>query len=577
MTYKSLLLSTALLLMPFGAQSFAAGFDPVQPVLMAQATDSQEVVKQKANDKAARKAARAAKKAKRKQRKAERAAAAAGKQPKPADAKEAEASPGKTEPARKAKKATKPPKSKEPAPQKVETGTTPKTRKSATAKPKAPAKAATIAKPEVQTESVSKTADTKPKPGKKAKTKQVADPGTVAKEAEVAPASKKKADAKAQAAAKRTKKAAQKKRRKQKLIEEAENSGDSTTKNSAASKAAKISKPVDEPPAVIKDDQTREEKARLAVAERKRRKEKKRRRNELIGAAAAGVAVGVIVNELGGKVVGDEGDRLVVEREGRYFVRKDENERLRNNGARIRNEELSDGRMRTIVQRRNGVQVITERDAGGFILRRFKVLPNGDRIILVDDRAFEPSESVDFRRELPPLRVGIDRRDYVVETGDADRERLLDTLQAQPVENVERAYTLREIRDSERLRAKVRRIDLDTITFDTGSYSLTRSQVDRLGEIGGTIEEIVKERPREVFLIEGHTDAVGDELSNLTLSDRRAETIARILTDNFDVPPENMVVQGYGEQYLKIDTGGNERANRRVTVRRITPLLSASR
>ena len=33
------------------------------------------------------------------------------------------------------------------------------------------------------------------------------------------------------------------------------------------------------------------------------------------------------------------------------------------------------------------------------------------------------------------------------------------------------------------------------------------------------------------------------------------------------------MTQGYGEQYLKIDTQGPEEANRRVAVRRITPLI----
>jgi OmpA-OmpF porin, OOP family len=40
------------------------------------------------------------------------------------------------------------------------------------------------------------------------------------------------------------------------------------------------------------------------------------------------------------------------------------------------------------------------------------------------------------------------------------------------------------------------------------------------------------------------------------------------------VPPENLTTQGYGEQHLKVPTDGPERANRRVTARRITPLLS---
>ncbi|MFL5115868.1 MAG: OmpA family protein, partial [Microvirga sp.] len=60
---------------------------------------------------------------------------------------------------------------------------------------------------------------------------------------------------------------------------------------------------------------------------------------------------------------------------------------------------------------------------------------------------------------------------------------------------------------------------------------------------------------------------------NLTLSDRRAETIATILTERFQIPAENLTTQGYGEQYLKVATEAAERENRRVTLRRITPLL----
>ena len=55
-----------------------------------------------------------------------------------------------------------------------------------------------------------------------------------------------------------------------------------------------------------------------------------------------------------------------------------------------------------------------------------------------------------------------------------------------------------------------------------------------------------------------------------------AAVIAQILTKEFNVPPENISTQGYGEQFLKIQTPGPERANRRVAIRRITPLLSRS-
>ena len=59
-------------------------------------------------------------------------------------------------------------------------------------------------------------------------------------------------------------------------------------------------------------------------------------------------------------------------------------------------------------------------------------------------------------------------------------------------------------------------------------------------------------------MIEGHTDAVGNDVDNLSLSDRRAEAVAVALTEQFQVPAENLVTQGYGEQYLKVPTPGPE-------------------
>jgi outer membrane protein OmpA-like peptidoglycan-associated protein len=98
--------------------------------------------------------------------------------------------------------------------------------------------------------------------------------------------------------------------------------------------------------------------------------------------------------------------------------------------------------------------------------------------------------------------------------------------------------------------------------------------VERLAAIANGLNRAIEQNPREVFLIEGHTDAVGTDIDNLSLSDRRAESVAIVLTQQFGVPAENLSTQGYGEQYLKIPTDGPERANRRVTVRRITPLLT---
>jgi outer membrane protein OmpA-like peptidoglycan-associated protein len=85
---------------------------------------------------------------------------------------------------------------------------------------------------------------------------------------------------------------------------------------------------------------------------------------------------------------------------------------------------------------------------------------------------------------------------------------------------------------------------------------------------------IIDDNPRAVFLVEGHTDAVGNAGYNLSLSDRRAETVALALTEYFGVPPQNLVTQGYGETDLKVPVLTDERANRRASVRNITRLLN---
>jgi outer membrane protein OmpA-like peptidoglycan-associated protein len=174
----------------------------------------------------------------------------------------------------------------------------------------------------------------------------------------------------------------------------------------------------------------------------------------------------------------------------------------------------------------------------------------------------------------PQQPVGKPAIAYIVEAQDAQPDAIDDALWAAPVDYIDRPYTLDEIRYSVPLRERMPRVDLDTVTFETGSWEVAPDQVDRLTVIADSINRAVAANPSEVFLVEGHTDAVGSEIDNLSLSDRRAESVALVLTQQFAVPAENLTTQGYGEQYLKVPTQGPDRANRRVTVRRITPLLT---
>ncbi|MCT8329006.1 OmpA family protein [Albidovulum sediminis] len=281
----------------------------------------------------------------------------------------------------------------------------------------------------------------------------------------------------------------------------------------------------------------------------------------LIGLGA--IAIGAIISN-NRKVELNSGDRVVVTRpDGSYQIIKDDNALLRQPGSRVRTETFDDGSTRTTVTREDGSRIVTIRDAEYRVLRRVHIDPDGRQTLLIDDtRDFEPVDVA--RLPAPP------RDTYL--SADLTEAELRAALARE--EGFGRAFSLAQVREIREVRELVPVIDLDAITFETGSAAIRPDQARALSRLGRLIRSYVDEDPSEVFLIEGHTDAVGSAASNLALSDRRAESVALALTEYFDVPPENLVVQGYGEAFLKIPTEGDERANRRAAVRRITPLLT---
>ena len=289
----------------------------------------------------------------------------------------------------------------------------------------------------------------------------------------------------------------------------------------------------------------------------------------------------------GGEINAGAGRTIVKEADGQVTVRHDDASRFSRLGGKVNEQKGPNGTITTTVNRPDGAQVETIKDASGNILQRYRKNRDGSVEVLIG--AVEPqrgartappapkpqglSVTFDFGSRLPPLRLTIPRNDYIVESSRASRRQIEQTFAAPPVEQVERSYTLEEIRRSDRIRNKVRRVDFDTVTFELGSAVLPDDQIPQTQKVGEAMRAVLDKDPNQVFLIEGYTDAVGSDLANLALSDRRAETVAEILTYYFGIPPENLITQGYGEQFLKVETSGPERQNRRVAFRNITPLM----
>jgi len=231
--------------------------------------------------------------------------------------------------------------------------------------------------------------------------------------------------------------------------------------------------------------------------------------------------------------------------------------------------------MFTYVNRPGGIRIINITDRNGRLIRRIRRDRWGREIVIIDNRR-RAGVVIGILGAIviaaPVIALSRDR--YIVEADAAPPALLYDTLTAPPVEPLERAYSLDEIAATPNLRDRMPRIDIDTITFDTGSWEVTPEEAAKLAPIADAIRRAVEKNPNEVFMIEGHTDGVGDEVDNLSLSDRRAEAVAIVLTEQYGIPPENLTTQGYGEQQPKVQTDAAERRNRRVTVRRITPLLT---
>jgi len=278
--------------------------------------------------------------------------------------------------------------------------------------------------------------------------------------------------------------------------------------------------------------------------------------------------------QVGNQTVIREADRVIIREGGHDFIRHNEADRFRFNAREVNVEHRGNDTI-TVALRPDGSQIVTEVDPTGRLLRRVRRDAAGREVVLIDN-TFEPHGSGfgGYFIDLPPPVIRIPREVYMREVARATAADIFLTLMAPPVDRIERRYALDEIRYSESLRVRMPRVDIDTVNFESGSWEMTPDQADRLAFVAQGLVRAIQRNPREMFLVEGYWDATGNDIDNLSLSDRRAESVAVMLTNQFGVPAENLITQGYGKQFLKVPTDGPERANRRVAIRRITPLLA---
>lgn len=110
------------------------------------------------------------------------------------------------------------------------------------------------------------------------------------------------------------------------------------------------------------------------------------------------------------------------------------------------------------------------------------------------------------------------------------------------------------------------------VHFDTNDYELDSQYRSNLNDLA----QFLHDYPETILIIEGHTDNKGSSTHNLTLSEKRAKSIAAELITSFNIHPNRIKAFGYGqEQPLgSNETEDGRKANRRVVGEVIHPQIT---
>jgi outer membrane protein OmpA-like peptidoglycan-associated protein len=126
-----------------------------------------------------------------------------------------------------------------------------------------------------------------------------------------------------------------------------------------------------------------------------------------------------------------------------------------------------------------------------------------------------------------------------------------------------RSLSLGERQEIAEIAATKPKIDLE-IHFDYNSADISRDSMPSVQELGKALSNASLKG--STFVVAGHTDAMGGEAYNQDLSERRADTIKRYLSEKFGIAGTDLVTVGYGKTRPKDPKAPMDPINRRVEV-----------
>jgi OmpA-OmpF porin, OOP family len=142
----------------------------------------------------------------------------------------------------------------------------------------------------------------------------------------------------------------------------------------------------------------------------------------------------------GDRVLIEEPGRVIVEEGGRAIIRHNDADRFRWQAQDVHIERRGADTV-TVFERPDGSRVYSVNDESGRLLRRYRRLPDGREIIIIDNRYSGPPMHFGFFVDLPPPVIRIPREHYIVDAEYAQPDDIYDALWAAPVDYIQRPYT----------------------------------------------------------------------------------------------------------------------------------------
>jgi outer membrane protein OmpA-like peptidoglycan-associated protein len=158
-----------------------------------------------------------------------------------------------------------------------------------------------------------------------------------------------------------------------------------------------------------------------------------------------------------------------------------------------------------------------------------------------------------------PLTRGLSAGPQTDPAVEAKQIRFVDTLRNRKT----RSLSLVEREEIAEIASTKPKIDLE-IQFDYDSADISKNSMPAVQELGKALSN--SSLRGSTFVVAGHTDAVGGETYNQDLSERRADTIKRYLTEKYGINGTDLVTVGYGKTKPKDVNAPMDPANRRVQV-----------